>query len=40
MQWLRQILGIAVLNGKWILRQPLWIFQSFIGVIGGADKPG
>jgi ABC-2 type transport system permease protein len=34
MQWLRQILGIAVLNGKWILRQPLWIFQSFIGVIG------
>ncbi len=34
MQQLRQILGIAVLNGKWILRQPLWIFQSFIGVIG------
>ena len=34
MQQIRQILGIAVLNGKWILRQPLWIFQSFIGVIG------
>lgn len=34
MQQLNQILGIAVLNGKWVLRQPLWIFQSFIGVIG------
>lgn len=34
MKVLGQILGIAVLNGKWILRQPLWIVQSFIGVIG------
>ena len=34
MKLLRQILGIAVLNGKWILRQPLWIVQSFISVIG------
>jgi len=34
MKLLRQILGIAVINGKWILRQPLWIVQSFIGVIG------
>ncbi len=34
MRRLRQMLGIAILNGKWVLRQPLWIFQSFIGVIG------
>ncbi len=34
MRQLRQILGIAVLNGKWILRQPLWIVQSFIAVVG------
>jgi ABC-2 type transport system ATP-binding protein len=31
---LRQILGVAVLNGKWIQRQPLWIVQGFIMVLG------
>lgn len=31
---LRQILGVAVLNGKFIQRQPLWIFQGFIMVLG------
>jgi len=32
----RQILGIAVLNGKFIQRQPLWIFQGFIMACGFA----
>lgn len=30
----RQILGVAVLNGKWIQRQPLWMLQGFIMVLG------
>jgi len=34
MSKLRQILGVAVLNGKWIQRQPLWMVQSFIMVLG------
>jgi len=34
MKQLKQILGIAVLNGKWILRQPLWLVQSVIAVLG------
>jgi len=34
MENLRQILGVAVLNGKWIQRQPLWIFQGVIMVLG------
>lgn len=34
MEKLRQILGVAVLNGKWVQRQPLWVFQGFIMVLG------
>lgn len=34
MEKLKQILGVAVLNGKFIQRQPLWIFQGFIMVLG------
>jgi ABC-2 type transport system permease protein len=34
MKKIKQILGMAVLNGKWIQRQPLWMFQGFIMVLG------
>jgi ABC-2 type transport system permease protein len=32
----RQILGMATLSGKWIQRQPLWLFQGFIFTLGFA----
>ena len=36
MRQLRQVLGIAVPSSKWIVRQPLWLFQSLITAVGFA----
>lgn len=33
-KFFRKTLGIAILTSRWIFRQPLWIFQSFIFIIG------
>lgn len=30
----RRVLGIAYLTSRWIVRQPLWMFQAFIYIIG------
>jgi len=34
MKRLRQLAGIACLNSKWIIRQPLWLMQGFFTVAG------
>ncbi len=34
MEKVRQILGVAAIESAWVRRQPLWIFQSLVFVIG------
>jgi len=31
---IRRIIGVAVFSSKWIFRQPLWLFQSAIFILG------
>ena len=35
-RFLRQVYGIAYLTSRWIFRQPAWLIQSMLAIVGFA----